>query len=260
MKKRIRMCGRAGCSEHQREAERDRRQWIGDQTAGLHDCDLLGMHLGRLGEQRFRAEPEFVENGSGHERRTRKQQHGLDDLHPGCCFHSPEGHVDHHQTADQDDRDPVVETEQQLDQLAGSDHLGDQIERNGDQRAARRQDADVGLSKSERRDVGEGELAEIAQLLGNQEGHDRPAHEPAHRIDQAIITGGVDEARDAEEGGRRHIVTGDRQPVLETGDSTTSRVEVRSRCGPFCGPIGDDERQHDEAYEHADRRPVDRLL
>ena len=35
--------------------------------------------------------------------------------------------------ADQDDRHPVVEAEQQLNELSGADHLRDQVEGDGDQ-------------------------------------------------------------------------------------------------------------------------------
>ena len=64
---------------------------------------------------------------------------------------------------------PVVEAEQDLDELAGADHLRDQVEDDSHQRAACRQDADFRLREAERSHVGEGELAEVAQLLGDQE-------------------------------------------------------------------------------------------
>ena len=148
----------------------------------------------------------------------------------------PNSHVDHHQHADDDDRDPVVEAEQQLDQLAGADHLRDQVEGHDDQRAAGREDADRRLPEPERGDVGEGELAEVAQPLGDQERDDRPADQEADRVDQAVIAGGINQARDAEERGRRHVVAGDREAVLEAGDAAAGGVEVRGRLASALPP------------------------
>lgn len=69
----------------------------------------------------------------------------------------------------------VVEAEQQLDQLAGADHLRDQVERHHHQRAAGRQGADLLLLEAVGGDVGEGVLAQVAQALGDEEEDDRPA-------------------------------------------------------------------------------------
>ena len=116
------------------------------------------------------------------------------------------------------------------------------------------------LPEPERGDVGEGELAEIAQLLGDQERDDRPADQPAHRVDQAVIAGSVNQARNAQERGRRHVVAGDREAVLETGDAAAGRVEIRGRRGLLRRPVCDAERKRDKGDEHADGDPVDRLL
>src|SRR5258705_6171527 len=40
--------------------------------------------------------------------------------------------------------------------------------------------------------VGEGELAQVAQALGQQEGQDGPAHQEADGVDQAVIAAGHD--------------------------------------------------------------------
>ena len=100
--------------------------------------------------------------------------------------HAAEQHVDHHQRADDDDRHPVVETEQQLDELPRAHHLRDQVERHHHQRADRGEAADRPLLEAIARDVGEGELAEVAQPLGHQERDDRPADQEADRVDQAV--------------------------------------------------------------------------
>ena len=122
-----------------------------------------------------------------HEGGAAQQQAGLDDLHPGGGEHAAEGDVEDHQHADDDDRDHIGQAEQQLDQLAGADHLGDQVEGDDGQRAAGRERADRGLLQPVGGDVGEGVLAEIAQALGDHEQDDRPADQKADRIDQAVI-------------------------------------------------------------------------
>src|SRR3954447_4652966 len=75
-----------------------------------------------------RAETITPEDDERDQRRAAEEQARLDDLHPGGRLHAPEGDVDDHQDADDYNRPEVVEPEQQLDELAGADHLGDQVE------------------------------------------------------------------------------------------------------------------------------------
>ena len=159
--------------------------------------------------------PNRHEDDEGHQGRAGQEQARLDDLHPGGRLHAAEGHVDDHQHADDDDRVEVVEAEEQLDELAGADHLGDQVEGDHDKRSGRGEDADLGLVEAEGGHVRERELAEVAQPLRDQEQHDRPADQEADRVDQPVEAAGEDEAGDAEEGRRRHVVAGDGQAVLE---------------------------------------------
>ena len=220
-----------------------------------------GLDLHRLGEHRLGAEAEVPQHHERHEASRRpSSRHGLDDLHPGGGRHAAEQHVDHHQRADDDHRDPVLEAEQQLDQLPGADHLRDQVERHDDQRARGGEHAHRRLLEAERGDVGEGELAEVAQPLGHQEGDDRPADEEADRVDQPVEAADHHRRRDAEERRRRHVVAGDRQAVLEAGDAAAGGVEVGGGLGACRGPLGDEQRDDDEHAEHADRGPVGRLL
>ena len=139
--------------------------------------------------------PKCQQHGERHEGRAAEQQAGLDDLHPGGRLHAAEGDVDDHQRADDDDRVEVVEPEQQLDQLPRAHHLRDQVEGDHDQRAGGGQDADLRLVEPEGGDVGEGELAEVAQPLRDQEQHDRPADQEADGVDQPVEAGGEDQAR-----------------------------------------------------------------
>ena len=164
-----------------------------------------------------------------HEGRAGQQKARLDDLHPGGRLHAAEHDIDDHQHADDDDRVQVVEAEQKFDELARTDHLRDQVEGDHHERADRRQNADLCLVEAERGHVGERELAQVPQALGDQEEDDRPADEKADRVDQPVEAGGEDEAGDAEEGCRRHVVAGDGEAVLEAGDAAARGIEVRRR-------------------------------
>jgi hypothetical protein len=148
-----------------------------------------------LAEHRLGREAELDQHHQRHEGGTAQQHHGLDDLHPGGGGHAAEQHVDHHDRADQDFGVQVVHAEQQLDQLTGTDHLGDHVEGHHHQRAAGREGADRGLAEAVAGDVGKGELAQVAQALGHQEGDDGPADQPADREDQAVEAVGEYQAR-----------------------------------------------------------------
>ena len=108
----------------------------------------------------------------------------------------------------------------------GADHLRDEIEGDHHERARSGEYPHRGLVEAERGDVGEGELAEVAQALGEEEGHDRPADQEADRVDQAVEAAHHHRRRDAEERRRRHVVAGDRQAVLEAGDAAARGVEI----------------------------------
>ena len=171
-----------------------------------------------------------------------------------------EGHVDDHQHADDDHRDGVFEPEQQLDELAGADHLDDQVEAHDRQRADGCEGADLRLVEPVGCDIREGKAAQVAEPLGHQEQDDRPADEEADDVDEAVEAGAEHEAGQAEQGGRRHIVAGDGEAVLEPGDAAARRVEIGGRFGAVGRPIGDAERSYDEDEEHDDGGRVDRLL
>jgi hypothetical protein len=116
------------------------------------------------------------------------------------------------------------------------------------------------LLEAEGRHVGKGELAQVAQALGHQEGDDRPADQEADRVDQAIKAAGHHGRGDAQEGRRRHVVAGDGEAVLEAGDAAACGVEVGCGLGLGGRPLGDEQREHHEGAEHADRGPVGGLL
>ncbi len=248
--------GQAGRAEHQGEAERHRRHRVGDEAAGAQDGGALGLDLHGVGHQGVEVEAVVDQHRQRHRGSAEQQQAGLDDLHRGGGLHAAEGHVDDHQHADDRHRVAVGKAEQQLDERAGADHLGDEVEGHDRERADRRQDADGGLVEPEGGDVGEGELAEVAQPLRDEEQHDRPADEEADRVDQPVEARREDQRRDAQEGRRRHVVARDGQRVLARRYRAAGGVEVRGRFGLPCRPVGDAERQQHEEQEDDDGGPV----
>ena len=220
---------------------------------------MLRMDLDRLGDERVEVEAELRQHEQRHQRRAGEQQPGLDDLHPGRSDHAAEGDVDDHQDADDHDSPEIGQTEQKLDELARADHLRNQIEGDRYKRAGRRHRADGRGLQTIGGDVGEGEATEVAQRLGHQEHDERPADEEADRVDQAVIAAGVDQRRDAEERGGRHVVARDREAVLEAGNAAARRVEVLGRPRALSRPVGDAERHDDEGEEDDDGVPVGRL-
>ena len=249
------MCGRPAVPSIKRETDRHRRNRVADEAAGAHDR-ARPLHLDGASEQGLGREADLGEHHQRHEGRAAEEEHRLDDLHPGRRDHAAEDHVDDHQAADDHHCVDVGQAEQQPDQLPRPHHLRDQVEGHDDQRAHRRKTPHRPLREAERGDVGEGVAAEIAQALGHQEQDQRPADEEAGRVDQSVITVGVDLRRNAEEGGGGHIVAGDGEAVLEAGDTAARRIEIGGVPGPQRRPAGNDEGQRDEGREHPDRGPV----
>ncbi len=126
------------------------------------------MAIHRLADQPVIAEVEFAHRQEQHQRAADQQQECLDDLHPGGCHHTAEGHIQHHQRTDDHQGDLVVQAEQQPDQLPGPDHLRHQVETHHGQRADGGHGAHLALVETVRGDVGEGEAAQVAQPLGHQ--------------------------------------------------------------------------------------------
>ncbi|MCY1428666.1 hypothetical protein D9M71_445580 [compost metagenome] len=150
----------------------------------------------------------------------------------------------------------VADAKQQLDQLAGADHLRHQVHQRHDQGADGGDDADRGLLQAVGDHVGEGVLAKVAQPFGDQEQDDRPAGEHAQGVEQAVVAGHEDHRRDAQERRGADHVAGNRQAVLEAADAAAGGVEVAGRAGAQGGPAGDAEGEQDEHQEHADGVPV----
>ena len=252
----------AGGAEHQRQTQGNRFDRVADHRARAHDRLFLGMDGDCLLEHCFHAEAasSHVQCAEGDDRRAREQQDGLDDLHPGGREHAADGDVDDDQDADQNDRVDILQTEQHLDQLAGADHLADQVQDHHHQRAGRGHGAHRHALEAVGHHVGIGVLAEVAQLFSHQEHDDRPADQPAHRVDQAVIAIGEHQAGNAQEGGGGHVVASDGQTVLEAGDATASGVEVLGGLGALGGPVSNAQGRANEGQEHDDGGDIERLL
>ena len=85
-------------------------------------------------------------------------------------------------------------------------------------------------------DVGERVAAEVAQRLGDQEHHDRPADQQADRVDQAVEARQRHQAGDAEEARGAHVVAGQREAVLQRRDAAAGRVELIGACASGATP------------------------
>ncbi|MNQ87244.1 hypothetical protein D3C85_1024590 [compost metagenome] len=229
----------ASGTEHQGQAEGNGGDRVFHQAAGAHDGLAFRVDLDGFAEQGGEVEVDVLEHHQRHEGCTGEQQHSLDDLYPGGRQHAAEEHIEHHQDAHQHDGNVVVEAEQQFDQLAGADHLRDQVEGHHHQRTAGRQGANFLLLEAVGGDVGEGVLAEVAQAFGDQEEDHRPAHQEADGVDQAIVARGEHQRGNTQEGRRGHVVAGDRQAVLETGDAAARSVEISGGFAALGGPVGD---------------------
>jgi hypothetical protein len=145
--------------------------------------------------------------------------------------------------------------EKQLDQLPGTDHLGDQVE---DHHHQRRQRGHRPYARVEtiRGDVRESEAAEVTQSFSHQEEDDRPAGKERHHVDVGVVAAAESHRRETEQGCRRHIVAGNCQTVLEAGDAAAGGIEVGGGLGAAGCPVGDAHGHGHEDQEHDDRVPV----
>jgi hypothetical protein len=250
----------ASRTEHQAQTQGQGGDGVRQQ--GAREEQLLAQTVQRdgLAHHGLEAETELGHGQHHHQRATGQQHAGLDDLHPGGGDHATEGDVDHHQGADHEQGDVVVQAEQQLDQLAGTDHLGHQVETHHGQRGHRRHGAHLALVEPVGRDVGKGELAQVAQALGHQEQDDGPAGEEGDHVDVAIDALGVHQRGEAQQGGGGHVVAGNGQAVLEAGDATAGSVEVGSGLGTAGRPVGDAQGHGHEEHEHPDGVQIEGLL
>src|SRR5690606_35766564 len=245
--------GESGRPRQQGDAQGDVVEGIVILQARLQE--FLSVFGGDLVEHVYQVEvvigqdQDAQQDGSGH------QQHGLDDLHPGGGQHAPEGHVEDHQHADDDDRPFVVDAQKQFDDPAGPDQLGDHVEGGDRQGAQRRRRTDRFGLHPVGQHVGDRVPSRVAKGFRHDQEHDEIGDQPADGIEEAVITEQGDQSRDPEEGGGAHVIPGDGDAVLPAADGPARRVEVGGGPGAFGGPIGDIQGDgYDDAEEHESRR------
>ena len=237
-------------AEHEGEAERERVERVRHELPRPEH--LAAEPVGGGGEEGEGVAAEAGQDEAGQDGGPADQQDRLHDLHPGGREHAAEEHVGHHHDADDHDGRLVGDPEEELDEVPGADHLGDQVEGHDGERPEGGRDADRDLPEPEGDHVGEGVAAEVAQRLGDQEHHDGPPDQEADRVDEAVEPGQGHEARDPEEAGRAHVVAGEGEAVLQAGHGAAGRVEVLGAHRAAGGPEGDP-----EGHRHEEEEPED---
>ena len=260
VKKRIRMCGRPAVPKISATPSEMAETGSLTRPPGAMMAMPLRVDVDRGLEQCLEAEAEMRQDQARHQGAAAEQQHRLDDLHPGGGHHAAERDIGHHQHAHEPDGHEVGQAEQQLDQLAGTHQLRDQVEQHDHQRVDAGDQPHRHLREAVGGDVGEGVAAEVAQRLGDQEQDHREADQEADGVDHPVIAGRVDQRRHTQERGGRSVVAGDGEAVLDAAQAAAGRVIVAGRPGAAARrPEGDAEADPHEDQEHADGRGVQRL-
>ena len=241
-------------------------------SPGLRNASPLAALARRLAQQGGRVEVELGQHEQRHEDRAGHEQARLDHLHPGGAAHAADGDVEDHQRADDHDRHVLrlalghpeegpglADAQQQRDQRAGADHLGDEVEdRHRDGRDTGGH-PDRALAHPERQHVAHRVAAGVAHQLGDQQQGDQPRDQEADRVEEAVVPEQRDQPGDAEERRGGHVVAADRQAVLEGRERPAGGVEVGGRLVLPAGPERDVQRDGDEDEEQADRQPAPRV-
>ena len=247
----------AGGAEHQGEAQGQevdlRRQARAVLQTGLEErLALAGVVRGRA-EEGGEVEVELDQHQHHDQGRADHEHDGLDDLDVGRALHAADHDVEDHQRADPDDRDVLhglaVHAEEQRDERACADHLGEQVEDRHDHRRDGCRGAHGALAHPERQLVGHRVATGVAEHLRDQQQGDEPGHEEADRVEEAVVAVEGDGARDAEERRRGHVVAADGETVLEAREGSAAGVEVGRRLGLPTRPEGDGDGQRDDGQE-----------
>ena len=267
----------AGRAEDQRDAQREQVHLAVERLQRVAGClhavaqpgfeerRSLARGAGRVAEQRGQVELVLGEHQQRHRQRAAHQQERLDDLYVRGALHAADRHVDDHQGTDHDDggdlggvgvhaeeRGVRLDAEQQGDERARADHLGQQVEdRHGDG-GDRRRGPDRPLPHPERQHVRHRVPAGVAQQFRHQQQRHQPGDQEADRVEEAVVAVERDDAGDAQEGRRRHVVAADRHAVLEAGEGPAAGVEVGGGLGLPAGPDGDRQRDRHEDQEQRD--------
>ncbi len=181
------------------------------------------------------------------------QQHGLDDLYPGGRQHSAKNHIDNHQHPDTNDRCTITDAgilQQQSDQRARADHLGNHVEDADSDRAERGHRAHGPRTKPISQHVGHRIFPGIAQRFSNDQEHSQVCNQPPDGIHESVVALERDDARDAQERRGAHVIAGDRKTVLPSFDLTIGRKKGARAARAPRRPVGDQQRDADKEKEH----------
>ena len=142
--------------------------------------------------------------------------------------------------------------EQQPDQAAGADHLGQQVEDRDHDGRGGRGTADGHLAHPVRQLVGHRVAAGVAQQLGDQQQGHQPGHQEADGVEEPVVAVEGDRPGDAEEGRGRHVVAADGQAVLEAAEGPAAGVVVGGGVALPRRPEGDAQGEGDHGQEQGD--------
>jgi hypothetical protein len=157
---------------------------------------------------------------------------------------------------DPDHRKEIVYAEQEFDDLAGTDHLRNQVEEHNDEATERGDKAYRSSIETICDCVSERIAAQITHPLRHQEKYDRPTCEKAQCIKHPVEPVRVDERGDAEEGRGRQKIASDCKAVLEWCDRVTRGVETRLRFRAARRAKSNYEGSDHNHQEHADGDPI----
>ena len=178
--------GQADETEQTCQAQGKHRDRIVQPAAGGQQFNALGVRLDRAAKDLANIKSEMPRRQEGQEGAANHQQKGLDDLHPSGGQHPPEGDIQHHQGADAADGPDIIQTEQQLDQLASAHQLRDQVEDDGGQGAQSRHHGDGTLRQAIGHHIDEGVTPQVAQTLRYEQQQEGPAGHRADHQHQAV--------------------------------------------------------------------------
>ncbi len=245
-------------AEHQGEAEAEEVQSAGEALAvlqpGLQVALAGAAVLGRLPHQLGDVAVEAHQQQHRQQHRAGDQQERLDDLDPGGGPHPADRDIDDHQTAHRHDGPGpglgAVGAEQQGDQAARADHLGDQVEQRDHDAGAAGRGPDLAPAQPQRQHIGQGVPAGVPDQLGDQHQDHQPGHQEADAVEHAVVPEQRDQPGDAEEGGGGEVVAGEREAVLQRREVAAAGVEVvGAAASAAAGPEGDPEGDQDDDGE-----------
>ncbi len=246
-----------GGAEQQRQPEGDRVDRVRVLQARGEVLVPVGVVVRRAAEQLERVESRLAEHQDREDGSRDHEQPGLDDLHPRRGEHPAEDDVDEHEDAGDRHRDREVQARERLQQHARADHLRDEVDEGDDEGAQRRGDPGGPLAQAEGQDVGHRELAGVAHALGEQQHHGQERRARRRQAHPAVDAEQEDEPGEAQERGRREVVAGDREAVLQAGDPAVRGPELRRVVRPLRRPVRDEQGDRQDDREDDERERVD---